>query len=207
MSKYENGKIYVIKSKQTDDVYIGSTIRTLKIRLSKHKNDYKRYMRGKTNYISSFEILKYADCYIELICKYPTNSKKELEIKEGLIIKNTPNCCNERIAGRTPKEYYNDNKETIDKYNKKWRLDNDEKVLSHKKKYADKMAVKITCECGIIVRKCEYNRHQKSKLHLNNGVAVVRQDYNKNRRVTVKCPICEKEMSKASLTRHTKNVH
>jgi len=31
------GRIYIIRSKQTDKIYIGSTVETLNIRFSKHK--------------------------------------------------------------------------------------------------------------------------------------------------------------------------
>ena len=41
MNKYQNGKIYKITSKQTDDVYIGSTIQELNKRLIHHKAKYK----------------------------------------------------------------------------------------------------------------------------------------------------------------------
>ena len=72
------GKIYSIRSHQTDLIYIGSTIETrLSARLSKHRSDYKRYiMSGKFNYyVSSFEILKYNDAYIELIEEVENISK------------------------------------------------------------------------------------------------------------------------------------
>ena len=41
MPDYKNGKIYVIKSKETEDVYIGSTCSKLNIRLSHHKSAYR----------------------------------------------------------------------------------------------------------------------------------------------------------------------
>ena len=62
---YSNGKIYKITSFQTDDIYIGSTCNPyLSTRFSKHKNNYKSYLNGDFNYISSFEIMKYPDAKI-----------------------------------------------------------------------------------------------------------------------------------------------
>jgi hypothetical protein len=74
------GRVYCIKSPQTENVYIGSTFeKYLSIRLSKHKYDYKRHLNGKYNYVSSFDIIKYGDAYVELIEKYEDIQKDELQ--------------------------------------------------------------------------------------------------------------------------------
>src|SRR2546430_243205 len=86
-TNYQDGKIYAIRSYQTDSVYYGSTTQTLTERLSLHKSDYKRYLNGNFHFITSFEILKYDDCYIELVEEYPCESKNELEKREGAVIK------------------------------------------------------------------------------------------------------------------------
>ena len=49
--RYTNGKIYKLISNVTGDVYYGSTIKSLKHRLSKHKSLYKIYLQGKYNYV------------------------------------------------------------------------------------------------------------------------------------------------------------
>ena len=123
MNNYHNGKIYRIISPSTDVVYIGSTIQPLCKRLQNHKADYKKYLNGKYNYGSSFEIVKYDDACIELICDYPCDSKKELERKEGEIQRET-DCINKKIAGRTDKEYRDDNKDKIKKKDKIYRENN-----------------------------------------------------------------------------------
>jgi hypothetical protein len=51
---------------QTDDVYYGSTTQPLSKRLSGHKAHYKQWQKQNYNYVTSFEIIKYDDCYIEL---------------------------------------------------------------------------------------------------------------------------------------------
>ena len=69
----KKGKIYIIKSNQTDNVYIGATTATLNTRLSQHKYDFKHYGGdGKRSYATSFEIVKYPDCYIELHSEHIT---------------------------------------------------------------------------------------------------------------------------------------
>jgi hypothetical protein len=79
MNKYQDGKIYKLTSKQTDKIYVGSTIRTLDARMIQHKIQYKC---GNSHNISSAEILKYDDCIIELIEDSPCDSKTELEKRE-----------------------------------------------------------------------------------------------------------------------------
>ena len=81
MKDYSNGKIYCIRSHQTDDIYIGSTIQPLSHRMGNHKKTYKQWLNGKSNYVTSYEIMKYDDYYIELIEKYPCKDKMELERK------------------------------------------------------------------------------------------------------------------------------
>lgn len=133
-NKYTNGKIYKISSLNTDKIYIGSTIMELNKRMSKHKSDYK----NKTSH-SSKEILLYENCIIELIEEFSCNSKKELEKREGDIILNYGELCvNKRIAGRTQKEYVNNNKEKINKYQKEYREMNKEKNKQYSIEYREK---------------------------------------------------------------------
>ena len=120
-SKYSNGKIYKIKSNQTEKFYIGSTINDLKLRLIQHKTHYKCFQEGKGNFLASFEIIIFNDVCIELIEKFPCNSKKELVKREGEIIKQylqDGNILNKNIAGRSDKEYREQNKDKINEYMK-----------------------------------------------------------------------------------------
>ena len=58
------GRIYKITSSETDDVYVGSTTKTLRERLSQHKSNYKQYIKNKYRYVKSFDILKFVDVKI-----------------------------------------------------------------------------------------------------------------------------------------------
>ena len=151
---YKNAKIYVIKSKQTNNVYIGSTCQSLDKRLNDHKYNYKRWLNGKYDYTSSYEIIKYNDCYIELLEAYSCDTKQELHKREGYHIKNNVNCVNRFVAGRTIKEYREDNKEKMKEYQE-----------NNKEKIAEKMKQKITCECGSVIRIDGKYQHKKSKKH------------------------------------------
>ena len=106
MNKYIHSKIYKISSPQTDKIYIGSTCKELYERLSKHKNHYRDYLNGKQKYITSYEIIKFSDCIIELIEKVNCDNKKDLLIREGYYIRlYKNNVVNKYIAGRTRNEY------------------------------------------------------------------------------------------------------
>ena len=94
MPDYAQGKIYAIKSYQTDKVYIGSTTQRLSKRLNDHKDGYKRWKDGKNNYMTSFEIIEYDDCYIQLIKNVSCNNKEELTSVEYDVIQETENSVN-----------------------------------------------------------------------------------------------------------------
>ena len=103
MANYENGKIYKLTAPGTEKVYIGSTTKNLDTRLCEHRCQYNTWTEGKKRY-SAFDVLSNDDYKIELIENYACNSRKELEAREGEIIRNTPNCVNRCIPGRTDRE-------------------------------------------------------------------------------------------------------
>jgi hypothetical protein len=182
-NKYNNAKIYAIRSYQTDDIYIGSTYQTLPKRLHDHKRGYKLYLYAKYGYISSFEIVKYDDCHIQLIENYPCNNREELHKKEGEYIRKMK-CVNKCVAGRTRKERYEDNKDEILKYQKYYNQKNKVLISKRNKEYREKNKEKIknlnkqwrknnkeyrkkkyTCECGKTSLYDHKSRHEKSKKH------------------------------------------
>ena len=189
MTDYSQGKIYVIKSSQTEDIYIGSTITTLSKRFGCHKNQCEKYLEGKSNYISSFEILKYEDAYIELLDDYPCNTKQELLMKEGEF-QQKMKCVNKNIAGRTKKECINSTeyKEYRKKYMKEYNEMNKDKVKKQRDEYTSRPEVKervkeiskeyrskpevierrkemMKCVCGKEILKIVRKRHMRSKVH------------------------------------------
>lgn len=137
MPNYQNGKIYSIRSHQTDDIYIGSTARSISKRFYTHKSNYDRWLNDLHNYVSSFELFKYDDVYYELIECFPCNSKDELRKREGEIIRETENCVNKVIAGRTKKQYLEDNKEVIKEKKKQYYENNKEVIKENNKQYRE----------------------------------------------------------------------
>jgi hypothetical protein len=154
-NKYKNGKIYTIRSYQTDKFYIGSTIQKY---LSKRINEHKR----ENHYVSSQDILKYDDAYIELLELYPCNSKEELRKREGELIRlNKNNVVNCRIEARTYKEWQEDNREKVRKLNNEFYKKNNEEIQKKRQE-------KILCDCGVVYPKNHKSEHFKSKKHINN---------------------------------------
>ncbi len=132
---YANGKIYTIRSFQTDKYYIGSTTQTLAKRLSAHKASYKQ---GK-NVCTSAEIIQYSDAYIELLEDFPCFKKDQLCKREGQLIReHKDNCVNKCIAGRTSKEYHEDNKEHLLEQAKQYREQNKEQIIERMKLWREK---------------------------------------------------------------------
>lgn len=186
--KIGTGKVYKITSSQTDKIYIGSTFeKYLSNRLHGHRKNYKRYQQGKFNFITSFKLLEYDDCEIELIKKYDDITKQELRAKEGKYIKkNMDIVVNKNIAGRIMKQYREDNAEEIKKKNKKYRGDNEERIKQYRegnkekanqytKQYYRDNIEKIKqkkngnhdCECGGKYTTAHKSRHEKTKKHID----------------------------------------
>jgi len=130
MPNYQNGKIYKLWSPSKNLVYYGSTVQSLSRRLSEHI----RHNKNQKKCIS-YLITECEDYKIELLEEYPCNNKQQLERKEGEYQKNNE-CVNAKIAGRTKSEYYQDNKEKINKINNKYHQDNIEKIKEQKKIYS-----------------------------------------------------------------------
>lgn len=188
---YKNGKIYTIRSHQTDQIYIGSTCSPLSKRLYQHKLDYQRYINGKFPYITSFDILQFEDAYIELLEECPCENKMILHKREGELIRGGNNCVNKYIAGRTQKDWFEENKDKIKiqkkiyqdlnkdkikKYQKNWYTDNKDEIREQRNEYKKEYRKqKKTCECGSIFGINDKARHLKTKKHLdfvNNNLGI-----------------------------------
>jgi len=96
MPDYQQGKIYKIECNVTGQRYIGSTCEPiLARRLAGHVGNYKSYLNGKSNYVSSFKIFENGDYCIVLLEKYPCDTKDELLARERYWT-NSIDCINQR---------------------------------------------------------------------------------------------------------------
>ncbi len=167
-NKYQNGKIYTVRSRNFDKYYIGSTCIRLSQRFYAHQKTRKDYMKtgNKRHSTSCNMVLEKGDCYIELLENYPCNSKEELTKREGELIRlHKKDVVNIRVEDRNMSEWLNDNKERLSTLKKKyWHAGYGAK--DNEKRRNDK----ITCDCcGTEIRKDSYNRHCKTKQHLKNS--------------------------------------
>ena len=174
MNKFEHGKIYTIRSNITPLVYVGSTCqRLLSSRMTGHRRNFKTYKNGKGSYCTSFDIFEVDEnCYIELYEYYPCNTELELRKREGEVIRSL-DCVNKHIAGRTKKEYREDNKEHISEYFKQYCENNKQEKMEYDKQYYEnnkerikaKKKEKFECECGSTLRRNDKAKHIKTKKH------------------------------------------
>lgn len=187
---YQLGKIYKMES-PSGLIYIGSTCEpTLARRLAGHKRDYKSWKNGKFSYVTSFKLFEEDEdnTQIYLIKKFPCDNKDELHAEEGKTIKEH-NCVNKNIAGRTKKEWADDNQEKIKEYQKEYYeknkdtileadkvhyQENKTKILEAVKQYREKnlekikiyMTKKHDCQCGGNYTTSHKAEHFKSKKHI-----------------------------------------
>ena len=98
--------------------------------MSKHKYD----SLNKPTIFFYQHIDDWDNWYIELFEKFPCNSKEELNKREGEIIREI-GTVNKQIAGRTKKEYYEDNKDKMKQHYKEYQEKNKDTIAEKNKKY------------------------------------------------------------------------
>ena len=89
MSDYSKAIIYVIECSTTGNIYIGSTIQDMMLRMSKHETDFKGYYGYNTKfraYRSSFDCMEHDTYNIYKVEDYPCDNVLELEQREALHI-------------------------------------------------------------------------------------------------------------------------
>ena len=155
-NKYANGKIYKITNLTGDIIYVGSTIRSIQRRFNDHRIDLKRrntkfHKHLKDNGFDNFEI--------ELIENHKCSSRTELLERETYYIKQLKPLCNVNLPKHSNTEYYIENKDKIDKYNKAYYYENHDKIRTS-------LGETIECSCGMFIQKGSIFRHSQRKYHL-----------------------------------------
>jgi hypothetical protein len=169
-------------------------------RMGNHRSTYKRWLKGSYPYVTSFKIIKYDDAYIELVEDYPCKTKAELERREGQVMRETKNCCNKHIAGRTKAEWFAKNKDKLDEQRIEYRAKNKDNIAEQQSEYYAKNKDKIN------EQHAEYRAKNKDKM-----AKLVAEWYAKNKdkikeKVSekVQCE-CGSEVRRDSLPRHRKS--
>ena len=127
------GKVYKISCKTDPNlVYVGSTTQSLRKRLIKHRYDCKKLLKS----IMFYQHVNndWSNWEIELIEEIEFEDKKELYEREGHYIKSI-GTLNTQIPLRDDKQYYEDNRESILKYQHQYRQNNKNKIKEYQEEY------------------------------------------------------------------------
>jgi len=167
------GKVYKITSCKGDEIYIGSTFKSLEKRFNLHKSDF-----SKCKSKILFKKYGYDSCRIELIKEYEVCDEYQLKAYEQLWMSKYENqVVNERgsfcIEKLREKQYNQDHKEERSEYHKQYYQDHKEERLEYNKQYkedhkeelSEKQKQKYTCGCGSTITKQNKARHERSKKH------------------------------------------
>ena len=168
--------VYIIRHKESDNSYIGSTTDFDK-RVIKHKSDYKNikghgFQRKVYEFIrdnggwDNFDMVKICDC-----------EKEERYIKEQEHMDKMKPTLNDMraygvnkfMAANQKKNHYNKNKKEMLERSINWRNENRDKYLEIRRKSYQKNKhkyhTKILCECGREITIANKPRHLKSTIH------------------------------------------
>jgi hypothetical protein len=146
MERYENAYVYGIWFKD-QLLYVGSSCSPLYKRKYAHKQ-HTTHLRKccPVHYWIAENVpdmWNNVELRIEEIAKVPCKDKQELRRAEGEHIRRLNPSCNERIAGRTGKEWYEANREKALERMKNYREANKEELAEHKKVYREANKAKI----------------------------------------------------------------
>lgn len=183
------GLVYKIIHLDSNICYIGSTCDSVSGRWRTHKYGYKRWTdnKGKCNTIAiypHFEQYGIDRFKMVSIKSYEVVDRDHLRVYEQLHI-NRNKCVNQYAALQLVSrkcmskhfthEYRKQNKQMIADHAKKYQASNKQKISEYRKKYqeankvaiAERRNIKVQCECGAIVTKCNISTHKKSQRHIN----------------------------------------
>ena len=156
---YDKARIYIIRNTVDDDTYVGSTVARLSKRMSKHREDMRQDKRHSRLYDKMRE-LGSDNFYIELLEECPVENIEQLRTTEGEYIRQL-GTLNMSIAGRTRKEWVDENIEERREYLSNYYKNNPEKF----KQYRENNKQKIECLCGSTISRHHGKEHLGTKKH------------------------------------------
>jgi hypothetical protein len=127
------GRIYIIKNKLNNLMYVGSTIRNLETRMKQHRKDMYKFTNFKL--YKAMNEFKPDNFYINLLEEFEYNNVKDLRKQEGKYVKIIKPELNKNIPGRSIEEYNVDNKEPLKLYRKLYYRKYREKHKEYLKQY------------------------------------------------------------------------
>ena len=156
---YSKGTIYIVRNSKNNSIYIGSTTQKLSERMAQHRKATRNPRANSYKVYRSMNELGVDNYYIELIENCSCNNREELSKREGEIIREYKPDLNKHIAGRTLREYKEDNREKILEYDRKRHtLNRNARLQQRKQRY--------TCCCGSIIRRDGKAEHERTIKHI-----------------------------------------
>ena len=185
MPNYQNAKLYKILNSIDDEIYVGSTVNTLSLRMAHHRANAKRHSQCKLHkHMNELDVNNF---YIELIENFPCNDVYELRAREGHFIREI-GTLNKNATSRTPleyleykKQYWVTHKEKYNEEKRKYRLDNKE-------------------ECNEQRRRHYQENKEISKAYYNKNKERIKQQ----RSEIIQCSICGCHLIKGNISTHQK---
>ena len=157
---YSNAKIYqIIPTVPHDagDIYIGSSVRPLSERMSKHRN------RTSCRCKLLFDKYGVQNCKIELLEYFPCETKEQLLKREGEL-QRAHTCVNKQISGQTRKEYYEANIDKMLKQSKQYYELHKDQIKEYKKEY------QINNDVHLKEYANEYRANNKDKIKIRHKI-------------------------------------
>jgi len=137
------GRIYKIKSRRHSQVYIGSTRKLLATRFAEHCAEYEKYKKGDASFVTSFELIKLGDAWIELVHEDTFESDEALRMMEQFHIDRHGTVNRNRAYSSAEQKHAT--------------------RISYKRKY---LSQRLACHvCGRVMRRDSLKDHKKS--HIN----------------------------------------
>ena len=220
-NRYNYGKIYKVWDNAFTKCYIGSTTETLSQRMARHRVSYNIWKRGSDKgYYKVFDLFDefgVENCKIEWVEDYSCNSKKELEAREGKF-QREEQCINKRVAGRSSKEYYDDNREQILERKREYYQENKEDILQKTKDYTDNNKDKVLERKKLYYTNNKDTINQKNKVYAETNKDKIKEyhaewysknkdKFNEDRKTRIDCE-CGGRFSKNHKARHLQsNIH
>ena len=210
INRYTKGMIYKLCCKDANitEIYVGSTV-------NKHRR--KAHHKSACNNPNSMAYNLYVYQFIRenggfenwdlvILEEYPADNKNDLVWKEREWVELLKPSLNSQRPITTLDEYHENQK--------KYREENPEKVRESKKKYYEKNKEKVNERKKIYYENNPEKLSERNKKYRENNPEKYRESqkkYRENNREKinerVKCDICDKDLSKSSLSRHKKTFH
>lgn len=174
---YQKGLVYTIFSRLDKNLfYIGSTT-NIDQRWKYHKGSMRTKKKQHIKLYSQMLKDGVENFYIELYEYHPCKTKKELEQFEGQIQRKLNPPLNAYVAGRGPKDYYDENRENILVKKREYYIKNKEAKKVYKKTYNEnhREEIKERNKKKFEANKDYYKKKQKQYYDENREVLLERQ--------------------------------